>query len=126
MEKLLLLREELNIIKSSQIFHAWLNGLVDENDLNEIEKKIIYAYQVYYDLTLSDDFTYEVLDHLRCYGIDDLLGDENKIKVASIMYNVSQDDIKTQALLTKKRMEKEKELKQLAVKQLTRKDNKQN
>ncbi len=122
-DEILLSREKLDEIKSSKVFNQWLNGLVNENDLTEEEKKIIYAYQLYYDLTLSDNFIYNVLDHLRCYGIDDLLNDENKIKTASIMFNVSKDDIKIQALLTKKRMEKEKALEQPKVKKLTRNDN---
>ena len=113
MEKLLLSREELDKIKSSQLFNQWLYGLIDENNLTEEEQKEIYAYQVYYDLTLGDDFIYAVLDRLRCFEIEDLLENENNIAVASIMYSVSKNDIKVQALLTKKRIEKEKEQKRL-------------
>ena len=113
MEKLLLSREELDKIKSSQLFNQWLYGLIDENNLTDEEQKVIYAYQVYYDLTLGDDFIYNVLDRLRCYGIEDLLDNENNIEVASIMYSVPQNEIKIQALLTKKRIEKEKEQKKL-------------
>ena len=108
--KLLLSKEQLDKIKTSDIFKQWLTGLVDENDLNEEEKKLIYAYQVYYGLMLSDDFISGVLDHLRCCSIDELLGDESLIEIASIMYNVSKEDIRIRALLAKKRMGKEKVL----------------
>ena len=105
----LLSREELNIIESSQVFNNWLLGLIDERDLTEIEKKAIFAYQVYYDLTLSDDFIYDALDHFRFYGINSLLSNDQRIEVVSIAYHVPKEYIKIKALLMLKREEKEKQ-----------------
>lgn len=109
MDDLLLSREELDRIESSQVFNQWVNGLINENDLTEIEKKQIYAYQVYYDLTLSDDFIYNVLDHFRWYGINDFLANDKNIEIASIGYQVPKESIKIKALLMVKRQEKEKQ-----------------
>jgi len=109
MYNLLLSKEELNKIKSSKLFHQWLYGLIDEKKLTEEENKIIYAYQVYYDLVLGDNFIYNVLDDFHCYGIDDLINNDKKIRTIAGVYNLSEENIRIQALLTLKRQEREKE-----------------
>ena len=115
-DDILLSREELDFIESNQIFNWWLNGLVNENDLTEEEKKIIYAYQLHYDLTLSDDFIYNSLDYFRCYGIKDLLNNDEIIESISMIHNIPVENIRIKALLMFKRQEKEK----LKVKKLTK------
>ncbi len=130
-DELILSREELDKIESSQVFSDWLNGIINEKDLTEEEKKIIYTYQVYYDLLLSDDFMYGVLDHWRCYGINDLLTNEERIETISMVYGESKENIRIKALLMLRRDEKERREKlnqqPQMVKKLTRKpDNNQN
>ena len=129
-DKLLLSREELDKIESSQVFSDWLNGIINKKDLTEEEKKIIYTYQVYYDLLLSDDFMYGILDHWRCYGINDLLTNEERIETISMVYGELKENIRIKALLMLRRDEKERREKlnqqPQMVKKLTRKPDNNN
>jgi hypothetical protein len=83
----------------------------DESKLTSEEKEIIIARQFYIDLIISDHSVSFILDRLNCYGIDSLLNNEDKLKTASIMFNVRSDVLRTKLFLMKKRQEKEKQMK---------------
>ena len=111
MDSLLLNREELDYIESNPIFTLWLFGNVDENELNDYEKQIIFARQLYYDLIVSDDVMLELLKQVNIDNIDDFLNNDYYIKLSSHMMNRRPDIIRTKLMLMKKRQNIEKRLK---------------
>ena len=110
MEDLLLTREKLDEIENNPIFTLWLFGNIDESKLTEDEKKIIYARQLYVDLSIKDEDIRLFLNKLGCYSIDDILSDNKNIEASIKLLNKRSDLVITKLSIMKKRKEKAKEL----------------
>jgi hypothetical protein len=111
MKELILSRSELDYMENNPIFTYWLFGdEIDESLLDEKEKVIIKARQMYYDLILPDERVYQVLDHLKLKKYDDLLNDMEHITSASRLLGVRPDILTTKVLLLKRRVEKRQAL----------------
>ena len=108
MEDLLLDRDELDYIESNPIFSLWLFGNVDEDSLSEEEKRIIIARQMYYDLVVSDEVFFHILDRFNCYDLDMFLNDKKIVVMASHYMGIRSDYLRVKAHLMKKRILNEK------------------
>lgn len=110
MEDLLLTKDELEEIENSPIFTLWLFGNIDESKLTNEEKQIIFARQIYYDLSVPDEMVFNALECIKCYDLDELLNNKDNINKVSKIIGKRSDIILTKVVLMKKRLEKSRKL----------------
>ena len=110
MGDLLLTREDLDNIKNNPIFSLWLFGNVDESQLNENEKQIIFARQLYYDLAIPDEKVYRILKLIGCKDLDSLLSNDSNVATACSLLRTTVDVVVIKVNLMQKRMVKEQNL----------------